>query len=237
MKDNDAKLKNRQRGILQKLVQSYIKKGEPIASEFLAVRYHFDVSSATIRNDFQDLTEAGYLYKFHISGGRVPTDKAWKFFVQMILEEEDYLDEWRERWEKIMHRKRRLVSDWERLMNFLSEESQALSFYYLKDNGIVKKCGLKYLFMGLLRDFPSAVDSIPEIADALENLDSQVKELKIEQDPLIFIGRENPLINSDHFSVLVTQTRQDNNLLGIIGNKRMPYDRNLSLLKIIAEQI
>ncbi|MFA5392299.1 MAG: DeoR family transcriptional regulator [Candidatus Paceibacterota bacterium] len=236
MRNFNSKLKNRQRGILQKLVRSYIQKGEPIASQFLVVHYNFDVSSATIRNDFQELTEQGYLYKFHISGGRIPTDKAWKFFVQMISKDDDAIDQWRIRWEIILKQRTKPINDWEKVVNFLSEESQSLGFCYLKDDNEVKKCGLKYVFSSLLENFPSSLDLIPEIAESLENLDVQIKKVRIEDEPLVFIGRDNPFINSDEFSVVLVKTRHSNNILGILGNKRMPYDRNIGLLSALIEK-
>jgi transcriptional regulator of heat shock response len=236
MRNFNSKLKNRQRGILQKLVKSYIRKGEPIASQFLFIHYNFDVSSATIRNDFQELTEEGYLYQFHISGGRIPTDKAWRFFVQMISEDDDTINQWRTRWERILKQKVKLTNDWEKVVNFLSEESQSLGFCYLKANDEVKKSGLKYVFSGLLKDFPSSLNLIPEIAESLENLDAQIRKVRIEDKPLVFIGRDNPFINSDEFSAVLAKTRHSNNILGILGNKRMPYERNISLLSALAER-
>jgi len=236
MKNFNSKLKNRQKEILQKLVKSYIRRGEPIASQFLVVNYNFDVSSATIRNDFQELTEEGYLYKFHISGGRIPTDKAWRFFVQMISEDDDIVIQWRTRWERILKQKVKLTNDWEKVVNFLSEESQSLGFCYLKDDNEVKKSGLKYIFSSLLKDFPSSLDLIPEIAESLENLDTRIKKVRVEDEPLVFIGRDNPFINSDEFSVVLAKTHHSNNILGILGNKRMPYDRNIGLLSALTER-
>ena len=236
MTNFNSKLKNRQRGILQKLVKSYIRKGEPIASQFLAVHYNFDVSPATVRNDFQELTEEGYLYQFHISGGRIPTDKAWRFFVQMISENDDTINQWRTRWERILKKRVKPTNDWEKVVNFLSEASQSLGFCYLKEDDEVKKCGLKYIFSSLLEDFPSSLGLIPEIAESLENLDAQIKKVKIEDEPLVFIGRDNPFIDSDEFSTVLTRTRHSHNILGILGNKRMPYERNIGLLSALAER-
>jgi heat-inducible transcriptional repressor len=235
MPDSESKLKTRQKGILQKLVKSYIQKGEPIASQFLVVHYNFNVSPATIRNDFQDLTEEGYLYKFHVSGGRIPTDKAWKFFVDMISEEE-MISSWIEKWDKIIQTRRQTRSNWEDIINFISEASQSLSFCYIKENDEVKKCGLKYIFASILTDLDSALDLVPKIAESLEGLDEQVKNIKIKNDPLVFIGRDNPFIKSDEFSAVLAQTRHSKNILGILGNKRMPYDKNIGLLKAMAER-
>ncbi|MGC8651065.1 MAG: DeoR family transcriptional regulator [Minisyncoccia bacterium] len=235
MRNFNSKLKNRQKGILEKLVKSYIQKGEPIASQFLVVHYNFNVSPATIRNDFQELTEEGYLYKFHISGGRVPTDKAWRFFVD-ILSEKNIINSWMEKWDKIIQTREESRNNWEEIINFISNTSQSLSFCYIKESDEVKKCGLKYIFSSILTDLDSALELVPKIAESLETLDEQVKNIKIKNEPLVFIGRDNPFIKSDEFSAVLAQTHRSKNILGILGNKRMPYDKNISLLKAVAER-
>jgi len=80
-------LKDRNSFILKALIKEYTRTGEPVASEILNVKYQLGVSSATIRNDFAILAEEGYLYKPYISSGRIPTDKAWKFFIDTIFED------------------------------------------------------------------------------------------------------------------------------------------------------
>jgi transcriptional regulator of heat shock response len=86
--------------ILKALIQEYTQTGEPVASQILNVKYRLGVSSATIRNHFVVLTEGGYLYKPYISSGRIPTDKAWKFFIERIFDEEDnFLDHWGKRFQ------------------------------------------------------------------------------------------------------------------------------------------
>src|SRR5680860_1840647 len=90
------KLKDRNSYILKVLIKEYTRTGEPVSSEILNAKYRLGVSSATIRNDFVVLTEEGYLYKPYISSGRIPTDKAWKFFIDTISEENDSSEQWEE---------------------------------------------------------------------------------------------------------------------------------------------
>lgn len=62
------------------LVKEYICRAEPIGSLDLKKAAGLNVSPATIRNDFQELTKAGYIHQPHTSAGRVPTQKAYKYF-------------------------------------------------------------------------------------------------------------------------------------------------------------
>lgn len=81
MKLNERKLK-----ILQAIVQDYIQTAEPIGSRTLTKRYDLGVSPATIRNEMADLEDLGYLTQPHTSAGRIPSDKAYRFYVDYLLE-------------------------------------------------------------------------------------------------------------------------------------------------------
>src|SRR5215211_1143444 len=78
-------LPERDRRILGALVQAYIDHGEPISSLWLASR-GFGVSSATLRNIMARLEELGYVHQPHTSAGRVPTDRGYRVFVDLLLE-------------------------------------------------------------------------------------------------------------------------------------------------------
>lgn len=78
-------LTDRQSKILHSLIQEHIKTAEPVASSVLAKKCKFDFSSATVRNEFALLEEMGFLDQPYTSSGRVPTDKAYRYFVDGLL--------------------------------------------------------------------------------------------------------------------------------------------------------
>lgn len=77
---DDRKLK-----VLYAIINSYINSAEPIGSRTITKQYDLGVSSATIRNEMSDLEELGYLNKPHSSAGRIPSDKAYRLYVDKIL--------------------------------------------------------------------------------------------------------------------------------------------------------
>ena len=79
----------RQEKILNLLIKEYIDLAEPIGSELLKKKCSLDVSSATIRNELQELTQQGYITQPHTSAGRVPTNKAYKYFVDIIFSSDE----------------------------------------------------------------------------------------------------------------------------------------------------
>ena len=79
-------LSERSRHLLATLVRAYIETGEPVSSQVLARESGLGVSSATVRNVLAQLEEAGYVHQPHTSAGRVPTDRAYRVFVDLLLE-------------------------------------------------------------------------------------------------------------------------------------------------------
>ena len=80
---DDRKIK-----VLYAIIDSYLLTAEPIGSRTISKQYGLGVSSATIRNEMSDLEELGYLNKPHTSSGRVPSDKAYRLYVDQILKAE-----------------------------------------------------------------------------------------------------------------------------------------------------
>jgi heat-inducible transcriptional repressor len=79
-------LPDRSRRLLAALVREHIATGEPVSSQTLARHSGLGVSSATIRNMFARLEADGYLHQPHTSAGRVPTDRGYRVFVDLLLE-------------------------------------------------------------------------------------------------------------------------------------------------------
>jgi heat-inducible transcriptional repressor len=78
-------LTSRERQVLQAVVQSYIQTAEPAGSRTIAKVFPLGVSAATIRNTMSDLEERGYLSHPHTSAGRVPTDRAYRVYVDSLI--------------------------------------------------------------------------------------------------------------------------------------------------------
>ena len=77
-------MNEREIDILHSIVESYIQTGEPVASRTIARDRKDNLSAATIRNVMADLCDGGYLSQPHTSAGRVPTEKAFRSYVQSL---------------------------------------------------------------------------------------------------------------------------------------------------------
>jgi heat-inducible transcriptional repressor len=81
-----SELSARARHVLYHCVTEYVATGEPVGSRTLAKRSGLDLSPASIRNVLADLEDLGYLRQPHTSAGRVPTAKAFRLFIDALME-------------------------------------------------------------------------------------------------------------------------------------------------------
>jgi heat-inducible transcriptional repressor len=81
----DFQLTERQQGVLRLIVHEFVSTGKPVGSKYLTESYPIGVSSATVRNEMAELESAGFIEQLHTSGGRVPTDAGYRYFVKNLM--------------------------------------------------------------------------------------------------------------------------------------------------------
>ncbi len=82
-------LSERKLKILQAIISDYVKNAEPVGSRTLSKHIELEISPATIRNEMSDLEDMGYLTHPHASAGRIPSDKAYRLYVNQIMEKKE----------------------------------------------------------------------------------------------------------------------------------------------------
>ena len=80
-----APLTDRERQVLEAVIETYVQTAEPAGSRTIATRHQLGLSPASIRNTMSDLEEKGYLYHPHTSAGRIPTDLAYRVYVDSLM--------------------------------------------------------------------------------------------------------------------------------------------------------
>lgn len=86
-KEGMMELDDRKIKILQAIIRNYLETGEPVGSRTISKDTDLNLSSATIRNEMADLEEFGYIVQPHTSAGRIPSDKGYRFYVDMLMAE------------------------------------------------------------------------------------------------------------------------------------------------------
>ena len=207
----------RQSQILDRIIHEHINGARPVSSQLLEKKHDFDVSSATLRNEMQQLTKKGYLYQPHISAGRLPTDKGYRYFVDKLMEKELSTA-----WQKEIKASLELIRE---MTEFLAEESSDLALGYLSEERILWKEGWTELFRE--PEF-SQSGYVGSFIKALDDLERNIARIDFPQEIRVYIGRENPLGKNRDFSLITLGFGQG--IFGLLGPKRMSYDKNISLL-------
>lgn len=88
MKSNQG-LDDRKMKILQTIIKTYLETGEPVGSRTISKYADLNLSSATIRNEMADLEDLGYIIQPHTSAGRIPSDKGYRWYVDMLMDEKE----------------------------------------------------------------------------------------------------------------------------------------------------
>jgi heat-inducible transcriptional repressor len=113
----------RSRDIFRRIVDTYLKDGEPVGSRSLSRMLPSGLSPATIRNVMSDLEHLGLVYSPHVSAGRLPTQKGLRFFIDAFMELGDLSDDER----RVIEAQIKASSTGASLEQMLTEASQMLS--------------------------------------------------------------------------------------------------------------
>ncbi|MDP3792483.1 MAG: DeoR family transcriptional regulator [bacterium] len=241
----------RQSDILNFLIEEYIYKAEPISSGFIEEISDLGVSAATIRNDLQELTKKKFIIQLHTSGGRVPTDRGYRFYVDNLINSED-LDinySWQKRVDAVLAS----ISSEPRDINktiaqLVSDLSESVVITGIAEDDDFYKTGLASLFeMPEFREInkvfrmTSFFDEFDRIFDQIEKeFFGASKAVGDPEDLNIFIGHENRHPSIKDETVMTIRYTLPNNLVGsltIIGPTRMDYRKNIGLIRYTTDKI
>jgi len=231
---------DRQKKILNVIIEEYINSAEPVSSQILAEKHDFGLCSATMRIEMQNLTNLGFLEKPYISSGRIPTDSAYRIFVDGFFEDLDVGD----KLEDLDSIFKNNITEFEiarELTDFLANMSSSYIIMSFPQRNVSWQAG----FNDIVKEPEfSDKDFIINFLSFLEEVLKKQEGLDLESKPKVFIGDENPLQGAHDFSLICLENTLNNRekfRLSLIGPKRMNYNKNMklinSLLKIIDEKI
>lgn len=212
--------------ILKTIIKEHIKTALPIGSEGLVDKYNLDISSATVRNEMAELEQLGFIAQPHTSAGRIPTEKAYNFYLEN-LSERKLNDTDSKMFEKLLSKKDEINFKLAaKAMAKISNNAVFWAFhkhnlYYTGISNLLHQP--EFIDTGLIYDISEVIDRVDEIIGQIFN------DLKF--GPQIMLGSKNPF--SEHCSAIITKYRLGDNigLVGILGPTRMNYEKNLALIK------
>ncbi len=228
---------SRQQNLLKIIVKEYIKTAEPISSGLLVRKFKLPYSPATVRNEMVKLKEEGYIHQPHTSAGRVPTEKAYKFYIANFLSE------------RIPARQIEIKKNNEQSLS--SQGGPALSGKQIAKE-LASKTGLAvfwaededdlhYTGISNLLSQPEFIEtqqaiSVSKSIDDIEDIITSMFSF-INNEPQILIGEENPF-NTTCGSVIVKYRHGNHTgMFGIVGPMRMDYEQCLRLINYIIHKL
>ena len=232
----------RQASILNKTVKEYVELVHPVSSQLIEEKFHFGISPATIRIEMQKLTDGGYLYQPHTSAGRIPTDKGYRFFVDKFFEEgfSDFSDFGQKFFGEIERVEGEMKDSFkfiQQITKRIAEISSALAVSYLAKEKFIFKEGFAQISQE-----PEFKNSyyFSRFIQMIEAWEENFEDFEPFSDIEVYIGKENPLRKAKDFGVIISTCsfpEEREGFIAIFGPKRMPYEKNISLVKSLTEYL
>lgn len=241
-------ISERQKILLATIVKEYIDTFEPISSKSIEKEGFFGLSSASIRSDMNDLETHGYLDHLYTSSGRVPTQKAYRYFVDNVITQDacEVDNPTKRKIDQALKNAPRQPESINKVVaRLLSDISDNLVIAGINERQEFYKMGISSLFE--LPEFQELdrVFQLSSFFDEFEDIFNQIEDAfgnDINASPgevvRIFIGRENPLKNIKDEAVLFANYNLPGQLTGsltLVGPMRMDYEKNIGLVRYMKE--
>jgi heat-inducible transcriptional repressor len=221
----------RQKQILNSIIEQYAEVASPVGSSLLAKV--FGVSSATIRAEMAELERMGYIMQPHTSAGRVPTDKGYRFYVNNLAEQsEDVSGKRPARAEYVLTARMRASG-----LPARTIKSAVDTLVELTHNLGLATIGDQLYMSGLGNLFGqpefTTTGQAQQVARLLDNLEPWLREAAPNEPLSVFIGRENPIGRSAGCSLIISRFRSpfsDHSYIGVLGPTRQSYREVMTLV-------
>ncbi|MDR3072052.1 MAG: heat-inducible transcriptional repressor HrcA [Clostridiales Family XIII bacterium] len=234
-------LTERKLKILQAIVSDFILTAEPVGSRTLSRKYDMGISPATIRNEMADLEEMGFLTHPHTSAGRVPSDKAYRLYVNRLMEKYELQEDDKAKIRKAIESNiTELKNTIRHASELLSELTNLTSFATLED---MHRCEL--FLEGMTRIFShpefNSVNRARDFLEMVDRKDNLTETIAKRDDGItITIGDENSPNIMGGSSIITATYHIDGNFvgkLGVIGPTRMRYGEIMSVIDYMTQNL
>lgn len=231
----------RQIEILNVLIKEYIETGQPVSSNVLEKKYKLGVSPATIRNEMVELARKGMIKKEYFSSGRIPSAKAFRFYIKNLMKEKELSTV-----EEVSY-KNNIWDDRDKLYRLLSQATRILSkktsllSLAASDQGDFYYSGTANLLS--IQEFTNTTVS-RQLFYLLEEINFWERIIdeaaRAEDEVYYLLGEEdfhNPIFDSCASVFGEFEGKNVKGIIGVIGPKRMYYDEIIPRVKYFSQLI
>ena len=219
----------RQKQILTALIDEYIETARPVASQVLAKK--FGLSSATLRLELVNLMEQNLVARPHISSGRVPTDRAYRWYIKNLQKSHEIAGPEKEYLNKQIQGRQDDRQLMQSLVRALAQMTNNLSFSLVDDDFF--ESGLSQLLHQPEFTDYELVLGVSQIFDMADQMMANLMQDFADDEVNIFVGSEGPMRRLPYYSLLSSCYQLPSGQQGVmamLGPKRMDYQRNIVLL-------
>ena len=234
-------LTGRKLKILQAVITDFIVHAEPVGSRTLSKLLDMNISPATIRNEMADLEEMGYLFHPHTSSGRVPSDKAYRLYVNHMMKKYELEQSEKQR---IRREIRANIAQLERTVRYaselLSELTNLTSFATVEDMR-----DMSLFLQGMTKIFAhpeyNSIEQARSFIEMVDDRDGFASELASRDEGLsITIGSENSSRIAPGSTIISATYYVDGRMvgkLGVVGPTRMRYSEITGVIEYMSNNL
>ncbi len=220
----------RKRLILNIIIQEHIASGQPVPSSIIVEKYKLDCSPATVRHEMAELEDEGWIIQPYTSAGRVPTEKAYNFYLTTLKEK------------ALSKKESELLNDI--LLDETAAKQTAKKLAYLSNLAVIwafHKNHVYYTGVSNLLQQPefNQTDMVYDISAIIDRVDEIVSDIfeTVDFTPRIMIGQKSPFGAFSGTIITRYHGKNSTGLIGLIGPMRMDYAHNLARLNFLLERI
>jgi len=226
----------RQKQILSAIIEQYAEVAVPVGSSLLAKA--FNVSSATVRAEMAELERLGFITQPHTSAGRIPTDKGYRFYVNLLAETQDTSVPER-RSERALASRVQHAGAPERMIRNAVD-----TLVELTHNLGLATIGNQLYMSGLSNLFgqPEFINglNVQQVASLLDNLEPWLREAAPNEPLSVYIGQENPVGRAAGCTLIISRFRSpfsDRSYIGTLGPTRQSYREVMTLVARAGQEL
>lgn len=227
----------RRRAVLSATIKKYVKDALPVASEDIAG--YFDLSPATIRKIFVELEEAGYLTHLYTSGGRIPTNKGYRYYVDFLISQMQILENEKEHIIREYQKKIYCLDD---VLENTSEIISEITHYAGITSSLNQQDKVFYRGISRVLDQPE-FQNLERTRFLIKMIEEKGRLIDIINRDLskgtkVYIGEEMNCLEMQGCSLVVSAYGFKDKPLGmlaVLGPMRMEYEHIIPILEYISD--
>lgn len=226
-------LKDRQKSILDAVIQEHIRTARPVASRELTRGFRLGIGPATIRNEMLSLDRLGYLEQPHTSAGRIPTDKGYRFFVDNIAAESMLDQQERKLFDHIfaIEEEDEFMRELGKAVSHLAKTFTAIGTF---DDNIFYETGFSEVLGEPEFQEAERIKTFGRLADLLdEEIHNFIRDFETLEEK-IYIGEENPLREAHSCAMIFCPWKHSagfSGFMAMLAPKRTDYAKHKALIR------